>query len=192
MIDKSLIFIKDQLNEYIKKKFELTQDKVQLSGIMRQNGNVDPELADDSISIMLTNVQEESAIQSPTKYIRMENSDFSTINPDMNINLGVLVIVNFTHYEEALKFLAAVIGFFQSKNVFSSENTPDFSLEGIDKIRIRFISQTQEQQNHLWGSLGAKYMPSAMYKLRILKIQENEIREITPQITTINREYAQS
>ena len=192
MIDKSLVFLKDQLNEHIKKKFELTQDKVQLSGIVRQNGNVDPEFVDDSISIMLINVQEEPAMQSPTKYLRMEDSDFSTINPDMNINLGILVLVNFNHYEEALKFLTAVIGFFQSKNVFSSENSPAFDLEGIAKIKVRFISQTQEQQNHLWGSLGAKYMPSAMYKIRLLKIQENEIREKTPQITTINREYVQS
>lgn len=192
MIDKSLVFIKDQLNEHIKKKFELTQDKVQLSSIVKQDGKQDPELEDDSISIMLINVQEESAMQSPTKYLNPENEEFSSVNPDMNINLGILVIVNFTHYEESLKFLTAVMGFFQSRQMFSSENSVDFNLEGIDKIRIRFISQTQEQQNHLWGSLGAKYMPSALYKVRLLKIQENEIRERVPQITTINRNYVHS
>lgn len=192
MIDKSLEFIRGRLNEHIKKKFELTQDKVRLSAIMKQNGNVDPEFVNDSVFIMLINVQEEPAIQSPTKYLNPENIEFSSVNPDMNINLVMLVIVNFTHYAEALKFLTAVIGFFQSQPVFSSENSAGFNLEGISKIRVRFVSQTQEQQNHLWGTLGAKYMPSAMYRVRLLKIQENEIRERTPQITTINREYMQS
>ena len=192
MINKSLTFIKDQLNEHIKKKFGLTQDKVQLSGIVKQDGKQDPEFVYDSISIMLINVQEEPAIQSPTKYLRTEDSDFSTINPDMNLNLGILIAVNFNVYAEALKFLTAVIGFFQSKNVFSAENSPGFDLEGINKIRVKFISQTQEQQNHLWGSLGAKYMPSVLYKVRLLKIQENQIREKIPQITTINRDYMHS
>ncbi len=192
MIDKSLEFLRDQLNEHIKKKFELTQDKVQLSSIVKQDGKLDNELEDDSISIMLINVQEESTIQSPTKHLHLENSELSIINPDMNINLGILIIVNFTHYVESMKFLTAVFGFFQSKNVFSRANITNFNMESIDEIRTRFISQTQEQQNQLWGTLGAKYMPSALYKVRLIKIQENQIREKIPQITTINRKYIQS
>ena len=29
-----------------------------------------------------------------------------------------------------------------------------------------------EQQNHLWGYLGAKYLPSICYKVRMLVVQE--------------------
>ena len=30
----------------------------------------------------------------------------------------------------------------------------------------------QLQQNHLWGALGAKYLPSVIYKVRMIVIQE--------------------
>ncbi len=29
-----------------------------------------------------------------------------------------------------------------------------------------------EKMNHLWGYLGAKYLPSVMYKVRMITIQE--------------------
>lgn len=37
---------------------------------------------------------------------------------------------------------------------------------------VELVSPTFEQQNHIWGGMGAKYMPSALYKVRLLVYRE--------------------
>ena len=40
---------------------------------------------------------------------------------------------------------------------------------------------TFEQQNHLWGALGAKYMPSVMYRLALVAVRDEQIEaEVLP------------
>lgn len=152
-IDKSLDFIKNELNKYLKQKFELVEDKVQLSTILKQDGKLDPEMRENSISIMLINMEEEKAI-----------------NLGINLNLSILIIVNNRHYSETLAFLTEIMEFFQSKNVFFKKNSPQFDIPGIEKLKLSFVSQTIEQQNHLWGMLGAKYMPSLLYKIQFFPV----------------------
>ena len=192
MVDKSLEFIKNELNKYLRQRFELIEDKVQLSTILKQDGKSDPELRENSISIMLINVEEETAMQSTTKYLDNDPLQISVINPGINLNLSLLFVVNNTHYSEALVFITSIIGFFQSKNVFSKENSPEFDIEGIEKLKIKFVSQTMEQQNHMWGMLGAKYMPSLLYKIRLLHIQEDKIAYRISKISEINRELVKT
>ena len=43
-----------------------------------------------------------------------------------------------------------------------------------------------EQQNYLWGMVGGKYLPSVLYKFRLLVIQENTPTEAVSEITEIN------
>ena len=48
---------------------------------------------------------------------------------------------------------------------------------------------TFEQQNHLWASLGAKYMPCVMYKVGIMAIQDMQIEAKVPLVEEMNRIY---
>ena len=43
----------------------------------------------------------------------------------------------------------------------------------IEKLIVEMISLTFEQQNHMWGTLGAKYLPSVLYKVRMLVVQRS-------------------
>ncbi len=52
------------------------------------------------------------------------------------------------------------------------------------KLNIELYTLTFEQINHLWGSLGGKQVPFAMYKVRLVRIQENT-RQDAPLIETI-------
>jgi hypothetical protein len=36
-----------------------------------------------------------------------------------------------------------------------------------------------EQMNHLWGILGGKYIPSVLYKLRLIPIQESPSEKVS-------------
>lgn len=57
--------------------------------------------------------------------------------------------------------LSFIISFFQNKNVFNHQNSPELD-EKIEKIIVDLYTLNLEQQNHLWGALGAKYMPSVV------------------------------
>ncbi len=186
MINQSLELIRSELNTFVKSEFSLTDDKVNISGLVKQDGKPDNDLEIDSISLMLVGLQEENAIQSTQNFVEREGIKYR-IAPSIFLNLQILVLFNFTHYVESLKFLSAVIRFFQGKPFFDADNTTNFAIDGIDKLKIRHLSQTAEQQNHLWGSIGAKYMPSLLYKVNLLNIQDGKITEEVAAIKEIER-----
>ncbi|MNR02277.1 hypothetical protein D3C85_1181210 [compost metagenome] len=50
---------------------------------------------------------------------------------------------------------------------------------------MELYTLTFEQINHLWGSLGGRQVPFAMYKLRLVAISENAIVREVPLIEEI-------
>lgn len=61
--------------------------------------------------------------------------------------------------------------------MFTAENAEvSFPEEHVEKIMMDVFSMNFEQINHLWGILGGKYIPSVLYKLRILPVQKSELK----------------
>ncbi len=58
----------------------------------------------------------------------------------------------------------------------------------IEKLVFEMASITPEQLNNIWGSLGAKYMPSVVYKVRMLTFDNNIVREYRPLITGVEND----
>jgi len=48
--------------------------------------------------------------------------------------------------------------------------------EGIDKLVFELLKTDYENAHYLWNAIGAKYLPSMIYKMRMLTINENNIR----------------
>jgi len=97
-------------------------------------------------------------------------------------------------YRNALHRISGIIEFFQSKNVFTVQNSPRFDTKDIDvnllaDIRLlpELYTLTFEQINHLWGSLGGKQSPFVMYKFRLVKIH-SRISTAVPVIDTIRND----
>jgi hypothetical protein len=110
-------------------------------------------------------------------------------DPKIMVNLYVLISANFGDdefaYRESLKFISYVISFFQSHHVFVPSAYPE--LDGqIDRLSTELCSLSFEQQNNLWGSLGAKLMASVMYKIKLLAIYDDNIKMEAPPITEAN------
>ena len=53
------------------------------------------------------------------------------------------------------------------------------------KFTMELYTLTFEQINHLWGSLGGRQIPFAMYKLRLIAITERSIVREVPLIEEI-------
>ena len=65
--------------------------------------------------------------------------------------------------------------------------TIDLTEEDITNLKftLELYTLTFEQINHLWGSLGGRQMPFAMYKLRLVAITERAIVREVPVIEEI-------
>jgi len=53
------------------------------------------------------------------------------------------------------------------------------------KFTLELYTLTFEQINHLWGSLGGRQVPFAMYKLRLVAITDRSIVREVPLIEEI-------
>ena len=69
-----------------------------------------------------------------------------------------------------------VISFFQAKNVFTPDNSPsmvDFDPR-LKKIIVDLYSYSFEQLYNFWSVVGTKYLPSVLYRIRMVTFQEDE------------------
>jgi hypothetical protein len=183
----------DELNEFIKIKDPANfgdLDIVTISNLVDQDGHLAFTTGGDNqtvhrIVITLVNVEEERTMKDQNYFKKSPDDNIQNLNPEIKINLHILFTAYSTTYETALLILGYVIGFFQTKNIFDKSNTPTLDGE-TDKIITELITLTYEQTNHLWGYLGAKYMPSVLYRFRMLRIQEDQKKAEGPPIQIIN------
>jgi hypothetical protein len=167
MIYSVLNTIGEKLNFYLKNRFSLGEDKVILSNLVNQDGSL-AITESDKVVVTLVNIQEETISSRLTSMDRQR---------PVNLNLYVMCSAYFIdkNYPEALKFLSAVISFFQANCVFNHSNTPDLD-DNIDKLTFEIVNQELQNQSYLWGTLGGKYLPSVLYKVRMVTIQEGNIQ----------------
>ena len=103
-------------------------------------------------------------------------------NAPVFLNLAVLVAATHTTYTDALVALSRAILFFQSHHVFTpanvapdslTTNAPVNALDRLEEFKLIFnlCSPTLEEVNHLWGTLGGKQFPFALYTVRMLEMR---------------------
>ena len=184
MINDALNFLCDEINDFIGNKdlryrgldVAMISDLVDEKGELTYKKRLASNLDGDFLLLTLINVEEESIGKSQQPYLRHPDQSYEVLNPDIKVNLYMLVSSVSTkdeneRYNNCLKLLSYCVGFFQYKAVFDKLNSP--SLPGqIEKLIVELVSPTFEQQNHIWGGMGAKYMPSVLYKVRLLVFRE--------------------
>ena len=188
MIENTILFLRNQVNSYLKLKLNITEDKTVMNNIISQEGNLNAS----ELCFSLINVEEEKIHKAQSPYKIMDNGAVNLVNPDIRLNLYVLFAANFgTNYGEALRFLSHVISFFQSRQVFNHQNSPTLD-EQIEKLIVELVTLSFEQQNHLWGSIGAKYIPSVLYKVRLLTVTDEAILQEMQTLGGININLSKS
>jgi hypothetical protein len=185
MIDKALKFLQTEIGKYLE-KIKLknpSEEKVHLKSLVEYDGNI--AIPPNSLGISLINIEEERVVKSQNSVLRTSEGHISHINPEIKLNLYILISAYFNDYATGLEYLSGAVRFFQGTNVFTHQNTPSLD-PSIQKLIIELYTLNFEQQNHLWGSLGAKYLPSVVYKVRMIVIQEALKADEQSPITIIN------
>lgn len=133
--------------------------------------------------LSLVNVEEDKVAKQQQNYVR---SDSSTVykSPPLYLNMYILFAVNKPEYDDCLKWLGHIMQFFQHQQVFTPITHPGLDPK-IPRIVVDLFSLNFEQVNHLWSTLGGKYMPSVLYKIRQVSVDENLVVSESGFIKTI-------
>ncbi|MBC8046085.1 MAG: DUF4255 domain-containing protein [Fimbriimonadaceae bacterium] len=173
MIEEALRFIRTELNNYLNNKITpIAESRVELGNVAKLGDAAANDLV-NKIVVSLINIEEDRISKNPENFVRVDNKTVYK-NPKIHLNIYCLFSVNRESYSDALKQLSFIIQFFQHKNVFTHEIAPGLDA-GIDKLIFDLYSLNFEQVNHLWGTLGGKYLPSVLYKMRMITIDEGLI-----------------
>lgn len=181
MINKALQFTVSALNQFLKNRTGADESKVVLNNLIEGNGSL-PQINQNKIVLSLINIEKETVKPFYNRNLRMENGNYSEIKPSERYNLDILISSNFDDYSETLKFLNAVILFFQVNSVLDSSSFSTIP-SGLTKLEFEIEKISYRDMQSLWTAMGAKYQPSVIYKMRLITIQGNETEGFIPAIT---------
>jgi hypothetical protein len=184
MINKALQFTNDVLNQFLTNRFGLDERKVVLNNLIESNGSV-PQINNNKVVISLINIEKETNKPFYVRNQKLENGNYSAVNPAERYNLDLLISSNFDDYTETLKFLNAVILFFQVNASIDAASFSTIPAE-LDKLEFEIEKITYHQMQSLWTAMGAKYQPSVIYKMRLVTIQGNESQGVIPAISGVS------
>ena len=195
MIHTSLAFLTNELNEYLKLRTgSPTVDRVFLTSVATESGGV--VIPDKSLGVSLINIEEERVYKDQRSSVINDQGNVEYLNPEIKLNLYVLISANFQDtaendssddYVEGLKQLSHIISFFQAKNVFTPDNSPALSNfdPNLKKLVVELYSYSFEQLYNFWSVVGTKYLPSVLYKIRTISFQEKEFYDTAVPIEKI-------
>jgi hypothetical protein len=193
MIDKAISLLRDELQSYISFKDASVNVSVDNIGLFETSKG---DSLTNNIVLTVVNIEEESTLKNQSALRRpVGDEDAIYQNPPVYLNLYVLFTSNYSgeDYLLALKRLSYIIQFLQSKNSFSVSSSISGGTVVQDdpavpdlKFTMELYTLTFEQINHLWGSLGGRQMPFAMYKLRLVAISDRAIARKVPLIKNIS------
>lgn len=167
-IQTTLELVKQKLNEFFRNADPKADDWVILSNIVDHEGHPhDP--AKDKVVMCLANIQHETTISTYNRATPVKGDQYAVVAPPLYIDLYVLFFANFynKNYPEGLGMISRTISFFQQNPVFTHDSLPGLD-PVIDKLTFEMFNLDMTGLNYLMGLMGAKYLPSAYYKVRMI------------------------
>ena len=125
----------------------------------------------NNLVLTLVNIEEETALKN--NYPIQKHQGINSVqNPAVHFNLFLLFSANFESYLESLKHISYIFEYFQVNTALSVNDTT-----GNSQYRLMFSLYNTgfENLNNLWTVLGGKYMPSLIYKMRLIRVQESMV-----------------
>lgn len=177
MIDLVLTEVAERFNDFLLPQSGSGNDELfqLMVGDISQHAQERDSPTSDSIQnnivLTLVNVEEETSLKNNYP-LKQEGTSFTAQKSTLYLNLYLLFAANFNVYKEGLKHLGYVLRFFQAHHKISFTdsfgNTYDLS---FTLHNIGF-----ENMNNLWVVLGNQYKPSALYKVRLIFIQDSPLK----------------
>jgi len=176
MIHNVLAAVVDSVNEFLRSELNIQEDMVVLTNPVDMKGNLNSQM-DNKICFFLQNIEEERVIKNGSYQA------YAGMNPPMHFNMYVMFVANFPdpNYIESLRYISLLIEFFQGNYVFENSNLSSLS-SNVSKISFEYVNLDFKDLSNVWGLAGLKYMPSVIYKIKLLTFTSFLIKEDVPSI----------
>ena len=182
MLDSAVKFLADEVNQYLKRQTASDVVKVVPGGLADDSGKW--AVADRTVGLALVNVEEERVLRAQVPERVFLNGNNVMLEPHLKLNLQLVFAARHSSYQHALHYLSHILTYFQAHPSFTPEEYPALPAE-IEKLNVELLSYGPEQLNQLWAYLGAKYLPSAIYRVRMVVLQDKSPRGIGKPITEL-------
>ena len=180
MIDAAINHIAGELNQHLKRTFDLNEDLVVVSNILEQDGSLATHV-NNKIVVSLVNIEKDTVpyLQSTVANLAQSRTVQNAQPVFFNLYLMFASCFAGNNYREGLKFISNTIGFFQNQPIFDQQNTPELD-KHIDKLTLDIENLNMHELSGLWGVLSGKYLPSILYKVRMITYDSRAVRSQTP------------
>ncbi len=187
MITKALTFLTDFLNQAVKTSLGLDKNTVIASSLINPDGTI-AENVENKVVISVINMEHETYRKSLDNYKKDGSNTYGKVAPPVYLNLYLLISANFDsdNYLEAFKRLSAVITALQANPYFTKQENPAMQ-SPLTKLTLEIFNIPITELSHIWSGIGAKYVPSIVYKMRMITIQEEVIKKEIPAITGLGK-----
>ncbi len=179
MISHALTIVRNELNHHLA-TFGGSSAQAALGNVAEVVRDQD---SGNQLLISVVNITEERSLKNlPAHRIDQLTGRVHYQNPPTYLNLAVLVTATHKDYTDALTTLSRAMTFFQFANVFTPETVnPQSISEGAPvsehdrladfRLVLNLWSPTFEEVNDMWGMLGGKQYPFALYSMRMLELR---------------------
>jgi hypothetical protein len=188
MLDSAVKFLADEVNQYLQRRTASNVVQVVPGGLTDDSGKW--AVKEGAIGLALVNVEEERVLRSQVPDRAFVNGSHIVRQPELKLNPLVVFAArpnsnpNPNPYVQSLRYLSYILTYFQAHPVFTPGEYPALDA-GIEKLTVELISYGPEQLNQLWAYIGTKYLPSVIYRVRMVVLQEGEPQAIGQPITTL-------
>ncbi len=167
----------------MRQSFELDEDVVVLSAPFDPGGSVAREV-NNKIVVFLANISKDTLPTQNSYTMLDKRSGLQTASP-LFLNLHVMVAACFdsARYQESLKFTSHAIRYFQENPIIDRNTNPELE-DGLDKLVLDIENVAAHELSNLWGILGSRYLPSVLYKVRMVVINNNAVTRRNIKTTT--------
>jgi len=190
LIGDILEVISKELSEFIEEQVNYSSGKKNVVLLKPRNNKGEVKIPDNCIVLSLININEDTTMRNPVVTKRVDGDKVYTQVPGISLDLSVLFIANFPNdYISELNYITKVMEFFQQKDTFTVDNTPALKKQKkyIDKLIFKLSTTKLEEQHHIWDLIGVKYMPSVVYNVGKVLIQDDEVLSETRVAKRVSR-----
>jgi hypothetical protein len=180
----------NELSEFIESQVNYSSGKKNVVLLNPRDKKGEVKIPDNTIALSLLNINEDTTMRNPVATKRVEGDKVYTQIPGISIDISIIFMANFPNdYISELNYITKVMEFFQQKDTFTVDNTPSLKKQKkyIDKLNFKLSTTKLEEQHHIWDLLGIKYMPSVVYDVGKILIQDDEVLSQTKVAKRVSR-----
>ena len=174
MIDRALLFLRDQLNLYLSRSGGGAGAGLEEPVVFVDGDKLDPlTLKTGAVNALLVGLEQDNVMRSDDPFSRVL-ADGSVVRsgPAIRLNLLVLFAARFHAYEAGLAALSQVLEFFQANPLFEGRSSPALDPH-IERLAVELRTLPTAEQNDLWGALRLAYHPSLLFKVKMIVIRDS-------------------